>query len=220
MMELLQAHYEALSVLIAMATLLVWLTYAQLLYLNYRRQRRPHLIINLAQGYHLGATVLLSNMSAEPIHVECVMLVVHCRGRQAVRQVSELPYREGPDGPAELSSRTRQGPLASGGYMSLGTFRELLETCAADVVAEWQLENVEHDDYAAFIEHLELRVAAIYASEDLPVGALRRFRIRDTDTGVEILPMTLQTVRMATRSQRREVIAWLETCAQDGSQSA
>lgn len=76
MIEWVMENQQLITLLISASTLLVWVFYAQLLLLNFRRQRKPSLIINRGAGRGLGSLCLISNMSADPMFIS--QLVV-CR---------------------------------------------------------------------------------------------------------------------------------------------
>ena len=50
---------------------------AQLLYLNFKRQRQPKIIINRGFGRTLQARCVISNMSPEPIFIEHIIAILH-----------------------------------------------------------------------------------------------------------------------------------------------
>ena len=66
-------HHQVLSVLASLGSVVIWLVYAQLLYLGFRRQRSPRLIINRGRNKDINALCLISNMSAESVFIEYII---------------------------------------------------------------------------------------------------------------------------------------------------
>ena len=73
MVDWIEANEAVLSVCISIATLLIWVIYAQLLYSGFRRQRKARVIINRGKKRDLGALCIISNMSQEAIYVEYIL---------------------------------------------------------------------------------------------------------------------------------------------------
>ena len=165
---------EVISAIFNVATLAVWLFYAQLFYHNYARQRRPRLSLNQAQGYHLDGLCLLVNMSKENMYVECVVAVVYTSEGSFSQGITAFRPRTEQKSPQNLGSVTRQGPLSSGAYQSLGTFGELLQSAAESVKNSHKqsspLKGEMKHELTKHIDALELRVAAIYGPEDSQLG--------------------------------------------------
>jgi hypothetical protein len=204
---------EVISAIFNVATLAVWLFYAQLFYHNYARQRRPRLSLNQAQGYHLDGLCLLVNMSKENMYVECVVAVVYTSEGSFSQGITAFRPRTEQKSPQNLGSVTRQGPLSSGAYQSLGTFGELLQSAAESVKNSHKqsspLKGKMKHELTKHIDALELRVAAIYGPEDSPVGARRRFFVAANEYSTDIMPEKLTTTQMTGPGQRREVKKWL-----------
>ena len=76
-MEWISSHGTFLQFMTSLGTLAVWIFYAQLLYAGFRRQRRPKVVINQVMGLSTQGRCLISNMSAEGIHIETVQVWLH-----------------------------------------------------------------------------------------------------------------------------------------------
>ena len=63
MIEWIKDNQGVVSVGVSIATLLIWIIYAQLLYLGFRRQRTPRMLINRGRKKDLDALCIISNMS-------------------------------------------------------------------------------------------------------------------------------------------------------------
>ena len=90
MFEWISANKDVLNVLIGFGTLLVWVVYAQLLYNGYSRQRRPHVLINRGQHSDHRALCLISNMSAEAIFIQNIVVYLDTDQGLLACDVTEL----------------------------------------------------------------------------------------------------------------------------------
>ena len=205
MVDWISQHQKVLSVLISFGTLLIWLVYAQLLYLSYRRQRRPRIVINRGKHRNVNALCLISNMSAESVFVEHIVAVLETDRGVLRADVTELEqdYEQGDENreqgraPDSLRDSTRQGPLAPGEFLHIGAF---------DGVIERVSRSLEGGDARQVRpQALTIQVVAIYGSDDLPIGVERRFLIRDTRQGHLLVPDTWDSKRLASRRQRRRL---------------
>ena len=175
-MEWISSHGTFLQFMTSLGTLAVWIFYAQLLYAGFRRQRRPKVVINQVMGLSTQGRCLISNMSAEGIHIETVQVWLHekCGIRRCT--VSEVDTDENGDTPTSISRGTLQGPLPSNAHLDAGEIDSLVRRArAADIEDEDNtLCEGEDSDYV-----LELLVLYIYSSAPGIMGASRSFVFDD-----------------------------------------
>ncbi|WP_083627922.1 hypothetical protein [Salinicola sp. MH3R3-1] len=207
MMNWISQHSSAITALTSLCTLLVWLFYAQLLYLNFKRQRQPKIIINRGFGRSLQARCVISNMSPEPIFIEHIVVILHTDRGKLFQDLIDFERSAGDKGSADqLVETTRQGPMASGSYNHIGTFQNVVER-----VLRWH--DIPTDDFQTTdgrtLQAVELRVIAIYGSEDSPVGASRTFELTMSPSGEALIPTRLDTRRYASRWRRLRVKRWI-----------
>ena len=179
-----EQHATLLQVGVSVATLLVWVFYAQLLFQSYHRARRPKIVINQMLGNSDKARFLISNMSQEAIHIDKVLVCVGSGEDRVCEQVTDAdPERDsnGNEQKSMLSARldevTVQGPLGSGKCIELGAFAHLLNRIwrraeinnSADGVS--RSNAIETGDAC----RVEIIVIAVYSSEKGVVGASRAF---------------------------------------------
>lgn len=199
-MEWLNENAQAISAVASIFTLFVWVFYAQLLYNGYVRQRRPRVIINRGQGTGVDAICLISNMSSEAIYIQHLVAVLHTQNHSYNLDVVEYQQRSSEQ--HENRYRTHQGPLASGDYLNIQSFGDILN----QVKAYWEIEDdlLHKQDLK-----LEIRVIAIYGSEDMPMGASRTFNL-DLDAALnrQLIPAKVDTRRLNSRGQRKRVLEW------------
>lgn len=200
MMEWLNNNAQAVSAVASICTLFVWFFYAQLLYNGYVRQRRPRVIINRGKGIGMDATCLISNMSSEAIYIQHLVAVLHTQKQSYSLDVVE--YQQRGSEQQETSYRTHQGPLASGEYLNIQTFDDIVN----QVKNYWEIDdNLLHEQNI----QLEIRIIAIYGSEDMPTGASRSFNLDlNASPSRQLIPASVDTDRLNSRGQRKRVLEW------------
>lgn len=227
----LSQYSAAVSALVSVATVFVWLFYAQILYRNYARVRRPRVIINRGGGSGLAAHCLISNMSSEPIFVSHVIAILRTAKGEFAANVIDRTLAERP--PAARETRrplhdssacagassgkehnlaNRQGPMNPGEYYPVGTFEQIIAAIGHD-----RGVNFDPPARAALMDfkELEIRLVAIYGSEDDAIGASRTFTfVTDTEARCCLKPLRIDTHRYANRLQRRRVARWIRDADQ------
>lgn len=212
MMDWVSQNSSAITALTSLCTLLVWLFYAQLLYLNFKRQRQPKIIINRGFGRTMQARCVISNMSPEPIFIEHIIAILHTDQGAISRDLIDFEESTAKEGEvSRLIETTRQGPMLSGSYNHIGTFRDIIDRVL-------RFHGLPSEDFRATdgrtLQAIELRVIAVYGSEDSPVGASRTFALTMSSEGEVLVPTRLDTRRYASRLKRRVVRRWMRE--QDG----
>lgn len=205
-MQWLNDHASAISAIASILTLGVWVFYAQLLYNGYIRQRRPRIIINRGVREGLDAKCLISNMSSEAVYVQYLIAVLHCAGQSYSLELTE--YRKSSD---QDDDATHQGPLLSGSYLYVHSFSYIITR----IQEHWRLEQRLLDDPDTQLA-LEIKVIAIYGSEDFPIGATRCFRVAmQGPVAQRLRAESLDTIRLNSRGQRRQVRRWIDEIEQE-----
>ncbi len=175
----------------------VWVIYFQLFFLQYRRNSRPYLVFHHAQNDNPDALCLLVNMGELPVHVQTVQAVTYYRnGDSTLYTVTD--YNRINVEHQNVQQSLRQGPLLSGGYIVLGSFRDML---IGDEAESYNLNE---------IEGLELRVAVIHGPSRFPIGARRSFLIEQEPT-TRIQPTNIHTEQLNRRRDQDAVRKWIES---------
>ncbi len=211
MIEWLKDNQALVSLAISASTLLVWVFYAQLLLLNFRRQRKPSLIINRGAGKGLSSLCLISNMSAEPMFInQLVVCIESSRGPLEV-DVTDIRHsiddETGSSPDLAIHQTTHQGPLRSGDFIHIGTFQGMLRR----VAERHDIELDGHKPAGDWTFHaLEVRAVAFYGPERHPIGVLRRFRLYERgDPDCALIPESPFTEQLLSRRERRRARRWL-----------
>ena len=202
----LQQNSAIISALASIATLLVWAIYLQIIYQDYKRQRRPRLIVHQTQGSRKDARCLLINLSSEPIHIQCVSIAAEINGQEVSATITDYNRTSLQEStPKEIEDIVRQGPLQPGEFFQLGTFEVMLDLLAA---------TAEHDTWLTEVteQRLEVRVVAIYGNLARPVGARRAFTLKGLADRYSIQPVSLDTEQLYSRQAQRTAEGWLERC--------
>ncbi len=209
MLDWILRYHPLLALVISTCTLLVWIFYAHLLLANFKRQRRPNLIINRGAGKGLGSLCLLSNMSAEPMFINQLLVRLDTSRGPLMGDVTDIRDGLGDEAPPDLSlyQTTRQGPLRSGEYSHIGTFQSLIRR----VAEQHGIALDGHQPQGDWTFHtLEIRAVAFYGSDRHPLGVLRRFRLQAAAEGeCTLVPESPLTHQLCSRRQRREVRRWM-----------
>lgn len=209
-------HHQVLSVLASLGSVVIWLVYAQLLYLGFRRQRSPRLIINRGRNKDINALCLISNMSAESVFIEYIIAELETSEGAITMDVTdfEQEYTEGDedDRQRKLSSETqlslnstentRQGPIEPGGFLHIGTFCQLIQRLARD---EGILMAGDVPQGSLEFHRLTLRLIGIYGPENMPVGAERSFDLKLSGSYFGLRPASWDTKQLASIWQRRRL---------------
>lgn len=201
-----EQHATLLQVGVSIATLMIWIFYAQLLFQSYRRVRRPKIVINQMLGKSDKARFLISNMSQEAIHIDKVLVCLGDETHQVCEQVTDtdpdLDFRNDEVGKsaraARLDELTVQGPLESGKCIELGALQNLMRRIAHQARAGDETEPPLGQGSC----RIEIIVIAVYSSEKGVIGASRAFVCNE---GGQLRPEAVQTTQHAGFFARRRM---------------
>ncbi|SDH16369.1 hypothetical protein [Pelagibacterium luteolum] len=198
MQEWIANNSDVINALSSAAMLLVWLGYLQVFLHSYRRQIRPKIVINRAAGSTLDASCFVSNMSSDAIYIESVIVTLRSTSKRYTLAVTDLEELED-SAPADPRQRTLQGPLGSGDYTSIGTFGDLIARAERAEGTSWS----DPENEAVL---LDVTVIADHASEELLIGAQRRFGAEAKAGTWYVQAMTGKTQQIRSRRARKRII--------------
>lgn len=198
MWDWLQQHGGSISALASLATVLIWAVYLDLILRSYRRSNRPKILINFGAGAFDKANCLIANMSAQPVYMDSVVATLHADGRSYTSVLSEqdttlseqLDYR----------SQSLQGPLKSGEYLNIGTFRGLVARVADEVGPAGAAI-----DLATRAERLEILVAGVFTGADALIAAERSFDLVWQGSQRRIRPRSFAAEQIRSGRRRRQI---------------
>lgn len=193
-MSWISEHSGAIQALFSGLTALIWVVYLHALLTNYARQRRPEILITYGAGRGLEARCFVTNLGLEPIYLMDAILEVASDTGTCRASVSDR--EEGGETLADPAQATNQGPLGSGGYRNIGTFKSLLER------ARQQDPGLpEVDD----IRSIAITIVAATAARSSLSGAERKFVLTHgagNGTRLDAASLTTRQIRSA-RDRRR-----------------
>lgn len=207
MFDWISRNSEILNVILNAGMLAIWMTYLQVFVSSYRRQTRAGILINMGSGEGIESRCLVSNMSTGPVYLQTILLDLDMPDGRLRCPVTELDGIEEWETPSEINLWTRQGPLDAGSVRDMGPFRVLIDHALRSQPQDWQ---EAHADAWERLRGFEVRVMAIYAAEDLPVGAERSFRIRRSGGQIALCPEAAAARQIRSRRERRAMQRALE----------
>lgn len=196
---------DVIGALASVGMFFVWLGYANLFYHGYMRQRRPLVIIDQMSGPGTEATCVVANLSEDWIYIECVFAVAHTDDGELIAPVTDghAGVSSSQQNQREIVSRMRQGPLASGGLIAVGTVRDIAERAITDKAGQSQTT-------LEALKTIEIRVVVRLAASLQPVGAFKRINVDFGDGSAEAWPADARSQHLTKRRHRKQVQAWLE----------
>ncbi|OWU85661.1 hypothetical protein ATO6_01655 [Oceanicola sp. 22II-s10i] len=206
-MDWIANHSGALNFAVNLGMFFVWVAYLQLFLMTYLRARKPRLIINRGTGSDVDSLCLVSNMSEQPVYPQNVFCTIHHAGGACSATITDRDLLQKSAGDERPRGITSQGPLSRGGFMSMGTFRNMLEI-TAEMSDDCPGDLMSEPDQ---IESMEILVIAAFGGDDLEIAAKRTYRI---DTGTdpwEVIPIGPDTKQVASRSERKQIRRMIES---------
>lgn len=182
----LQDSAQVINALAAVLMLVVWVLYFQLLYGQYQHRLRAKILINRRGGTGLNARCIISNMSAEPIYIEEILMVLAPRVGGEKEKIVALENSE------DERQIWQQGPLKSGDMVDIATFGDLVSAGLAACGPEMQIED---------LRSFKLIVVATYTAEDRLVAAERAFDMLQGD----LHPRSYTARQVRSHAQRRKL---------------
>lgn len=197
-MQWIADHSQLISALTGVGTLLVWVIYLQVFVSSYRRQLRATLLITRGPGDGLAARCFVTNMSSGPVYVQSVIVALETPSGTVI-----MPATETQDAEQQAYSRplerTRQGPLQPAAIRDIGSFEHLMSPALHQAA-----------DRPETVQAVTIVVLGVYGTEDLPIGARRRFVVTPSGARLRLHGATLGTEQIRKKSERRKLLADLQ----------
>lgn len=198
MLAWIKEYSDVLNLLTNVIVVLVWMTYLHLLLIAFRRQRRPRILINRGGSQDVTAHCLISNMSAESVYIQSLIVTMKSEEEEWTAAVTDIDDLQTEDA-THPRDTTHQGPLAPGAYMDAGCFSNLIERAARKA-------GLSEQDLKEKISALELMVVAAYGADDMSVAAKRSFDLKGND---ELKPQSVSAQQISSRRARRKLERYL-----------
>ena len=198
MLEFIRQNSELMQIGASLTTTLVWLVYLHVLLRGFRDQRRSSVLINRGGGEDLDARCLVSNMGAQPAYLLDVLACIETDDGADVSSVVDRRElrREELERATEM---TGQGPLPSGGYVDIGSFKDIAKRADSDI---------RIDDMPQRTVKL-IAVAATNQASHI-VAAVREFDLVPEGNSISVRPKSLEAKQLRSRRSRKQVRTALE----------
>ncbi|MAM60565.1 hypothetical protein [Maritimibacter sp. UBA3975] len=205
MLDALTDHIEIVQLVTSLTTMLVWVVYLNIFLIGFVQQRRSSLLINRGGGEDLDSRCLISNMGAQPVYLLDVLAATE--GEKAPTLASVVDRKELRDGEMERPTEiTGQGPINSGAFVDIGSFREVAER------AEFHAMKNNADDP----KRLKLIVVAATNQAKHIVAASREFDIAGGGD-VAVRPRAVEARQIRARRKRKRLTRLLNEIQQKKS---
>jgi hypothetical protein len=203
MLDLLQANAPIVSAAASLGTLCIWTVYLQIFVGGHRRQVKPMLVINHGEGRALNAHCLVTNMSREPVHIQSVVAKIITKNHTYTAYITDAEDIRQSGIDTGWQRMTRQGPLQPGTMADMVTFDCIIEYAEAS-----EIEAGEHftGKLDAVAENIEITILGIYGSEDLLIGATRKFDLPKSDSGSAVRASEALTRQITRRRERKKLL--------------
>ncbi|WJH38459.1 hypothetical protein N7E02_07510 (plasmid) [Aliirhizobium terrae] len=203
MLELLQANAPIVSAAASLGTLCIWAVYLQIFVGGHRRQVKPMLVINHGEERALNAHCLVTNMSREPVHIQSVVAKVKTDNHTYTAYITDAEDIRQSGIDTGWQRMTRQGPLQPGTMADMGTFDCIIAYAEANAIEAGEHFTSKLD---AVAENIEITILGIYGSEDLLIGATRKFDLTKSDGRSAIRASEALTRQITRRRERRKLL--------------
>lgn len=207
MLNWISQNAQALNFFANIGTLIIWLVYAQLLYLGFRRQRHVHMVINRGKRKDINALCIISNMSKEPVYIEYIIAELETSEGTLTLDITDLDqaYNEGDEKSEQeqktipLSDNTRQGPLLSGEFLHIGSFSNVIKRLARQ--GEIAMEGQRPKGNLDFLS-LKIQLICMYGPENSPFSAERSYDLSKQEPYDTLIPLSWDTKQSDSIFQR------------------
>jgi len=195
-------HHGVVATLASVGTLGIWGVYLHLLLQSHRRQRKPMLLITRGEAQDLTARCLVTNMSQEAVYIQSVVVDLWCGDECHRAYITDAEDVRSAGNPTGWQRLTRQGPLTSGTMADMGTF---------DCIFDYLVQSVDEghsfadSSLARKATACEITILGIYGSEDLLIGATRRFNLEGEGAAMALKPVSAGTRQIASHRERRQL---------------
>ena len=202
---MIENYYELVMAFVEVGTFLIWVVFAQLFFLTFKRQRRARFIIH-TEGYDCSSMKLaFTNMAAEPVYVRNVFFSIEGGQDKQVYNLDDLHgerlFKKEVDGSDKWEY---QGTILPGSCVKLevgGIFYPCLSK-----------EEEETKQDAIHIEpgdNINIFVVFFHGSDKRLLGASRHFKFFKSSTGDFFKPLSWNTTSWSTVHERKKLMGAL-----------
>lgn len=193
MLTFIETHAAVLQIAATLLTAAIWIIYLQVFVRQFVRQRRTHILINVGASNTLDARCFVANLAFEAIYISDIVMILHDHDDFEAPISDRTDAIGGANAPPNV--RTYQGPLKSGEFVDIGSFRDLMERAAA--ASQALPTRIDVDNFGAF----DIVAVANTPARNAIAAAMRTFDIFGSGNERIVVPRGIDTVQI--RSKRR-----------------
>ncbi|MGI6855388.1 hypothetical protein [Mesorhizobium sp. 1B3] len=202
MREWLSSNADTISAWASIGTLAIWTIYLNIFWRSHRRQRTAKLIINRGEGRKLSARCFVTNMSERAVFVQSVVVDLRTHGGLHRAYISDAEDVRRSERPSNWKHLTRQGPVDPGKLVDMGSFETILDYAVHVSTGD---EKFAESDLGQHVQEFEITIIGVYGSEDMLIGASRRFQIERSGGKSLLRSATVETHQITSSRERRRL---------------
>lgn len=202
MHEWLSGNADTISALASIGTLTIWTVYLHIFWRSHRRQGTAKLMINAGEGRQLSARCFVTNMSERAVFIQSVIVDLRTPCGLHRAYISDAEDVRRAERPSDWKHLTRQGPVDPGKLVDMGSFETILDYAVHVSAGE---EKFSESGLGQHVQEFEITVIGVYGSEDMLIGASRRFQIERSGGKPLLRSATVETHQITSSRERRRL---------------
>ncbi|WP_273692366.1 hypothetical protein [Ketogulonicigenium vulgare] len=202
LLESLKEYAPIVAAVSSLGTLMIWAIYLHIFVSSHQRHIKPMLVINRSEGRTLEARCLVTNMSPEPVHIQSVVVRLRAIDTTQVVYITDAEDIRRSKDQSGWQRMTRQGPLLPGTMVDMGSFGGILDYAAFVCSGE---DSFLYSKLAPQVEYVEISILGIYGSEDLLIGATRKFTPDRDNENIQLKAVEASTTQITRRRERKRL---------------
>jgi hypothetical protein len=194
MISFLSEYAHILNVLLNALMVLIWVVYLQVFTMNFLRQGRAvlHIDLGAAEGAH--SRCLVTNLGASPVYVQAILAELWREGKRSRTRITDREEVK-PEDVDDPLSRTHRGTLHPGQTMDIGSLDNLVTRARIRLAEDWTSDKVDG---------VTITVVAIAGQVDRIVAATKEFYAEKTDGDSSFIARNVLTRQIRPRQTRAE----------------
>ncbi|WP_315918264.1 hypothetical protein [Mesorhizobium sp. SP-1A] len=202
MHDWLASNATLISTFASLGMLVIWSMYLHIFWRSHQRRRRPKLIINWGEGRALSARCFVTNMSEGAVFIQSVVVDMGTASGHHRTFISDAEDLRNSARPSDWKHMTRQGPLGPGKLVDMGSFESILDYAVRKATGE---RTFAGSTVGSEVHQFEITIVGMYGSEDMLIGATRRFGIDHREGRACLRSETVETHQITSARERRKL---------------
>ncbi|MCA0032159.1 hypothetical protein [Mesorhizobium sp. B263B2A] len=202
MYEWLANKATLISAFASIGMLAIWSVYLHIFWRSHQRRRTPKLLINWGEGRELSARCFVTNMSEGAVFIQSVIADLETPSGHHRIFISDAEDLRNSKTPSGWTHMTRQGPVGPGKLVDMGSFEGILEYALHEKTGE---KILGESSLSRGIHQFEITIIGMYGSEDILIGASRRFEIVHARGKACLRSATVETRQIVSARERKRL---------------